>query len=261
MEVTVVISSYYGSKYIGEAIESIKNQTYKSWFIIIVDDSNGKDGIENYSENGLIHVVATDDIGLSACRNKGAFLSSGKYLLFMDADDKLAPTFLEKTVKVLEENPKISIAYTDTQHFGESNSFWTQPEYNFHNLLINNYICSCSLIRRKDFETCGGFDTDNFNYWEDYEFWINMGSKGFYGKHIPEKLFYYRVHQESGMQSLRNSALSVFYKSYIINKFPELYPFEWQYTAKKTLEMYPFDFMKWKPKQQEQYLIEKGIIK
>jgi len=262
METTVVISSYYGSKYIGEAIQSILDQTYKSWLIMIVDDSNGQDkGINKYADHSKnIVITRRDDIGLSACRMWGAYLTAGKYLLFLDADDKLHPTFLEKTVELLEDFEEISVAYTDTQHFDGANTFWEQPEYNFNALLGGNFMCSCSLIRRKDFEAVGGFDLDNFNYWEDYELWINMGSKGYYAKHIPEKLFYYRIRKDSGMQSKRNGALGALYKSYIINKFPEIYPRDWGEKAKKTLDQFPHDIMKWKPKEQDEYLKQRGII-
>jgi GT2 family glycosyltransferase len=122
-------------------------------------------------------------------------------------------------------------------------------------------MCACSLIRKNTLFAVGGYDLKNFNYWEDYEFWIALGAKGYYAKHIPEKLYYYRIHTESGMQSERNKVLSPFYKSYIISKFPVLYPAEWNKQAKEIISQYPSDFISWKPKQQEEYLKKKGIIK
>ena len=121
-------------------------------------------------------------------------------------------------------------------------------------------MCSCSLIRKKDFDVVGGYDINNFNYWEDYELWISMGARGYYAKHIPEKLFFYRMHPESGTQSKRNEILAPYYKAYIVNKFKELYPFEWQAEAKRIMRQYPDRFIALKPKQQEDYLKEKGLI-
>jgi len=265
-KVSIVVSNYFNGKYISEAISSIFEQTYNKWEIIVIDDTNGKDNVENYLKHYLsapytkLFLFKTDDIGLSALRNLGAKKSKGDYILFLDADDKLHPDFLEKTVKILNDNPNISVAYTDTQHFGGADSCWLQPEYNFNRLLVHNYICSCSLIRRISFDAVGGYDTDNFNYWEDYEFWIALGSFGFYGKHIPEKLFYYRVHSESGMQSQRNIKLSGLYKCYIISKFPHLYRKEDVEKAVSYLNTFPENFMKWKPKQQEEYLVQKGVL-
>jgi len=264
-KVSIIVSNYFNGKYISEAIASIFEQTYNNWEIIVVDDTNGKDGVREYLEyffnySSKIFLYKTDDIGLSSLRNFGADRAKGKYLLFLDADDKLHSDFLKKTVEVLENNAEISVAYTDTQHFDGADSCWLQPEYNFNRLLIYNYICSCSLIRKSSFDAVGGYDTDNFNYWEDYEFWIALGSFGFYGKHIPEKLFYYRVHSESGMHSLRNIKLSGLYKCYIISKFPHLYKTEDVKNAVDYLNTFPKDFMKRKPKQQEEYLREKGVI-
>ena len=259
--VSVIITNYHKQKYICEAIDSVIGQTFKDFEIHIMDDSNGADDIKNLiNKYDSIYIHETNDIGLSALRNKAAEFALGKYILFLDGDDKIHPEFLSKTVSVLERDKNISFVYTDTQHFDGAETFWEQPEYNFYNLIFQNYICSCSLIRLKDMFCAGGFDESNFNYWEDYEFWIAMGSKGYYGKHIPEKLFYYRIHPQSGMQSKRNEMLSILYKSYIVDKFKVLYPIEWQKEAVRILSQYPPDIMKWKPEEQEKYLKEKGLI-
>jgi glycosyltransferase involved in cell wall biosynthesis len=262
-KVTVVISNYFNKKYIEEAVDSVIEQTYQNWELIIIDDTGGLDKLKGYRTKSIdkIRVFETDDIGLSALRMYGAERANGEYVLYLDSDDKIHPTFLEKTVKLLDENPDIAVAYTDTQHFDGANSYWEQPEYSFHNLLIQNYMCACSLIRKSAIFAVGGFDLDNFNYWEDYEFWITLGAKGYYAKHIPEKLYYYRIHSESGMQSERNKVLSPVYKSYIISKFPLLYSDEWNKQAKEILSQFPNDFMSWKPKQQEDWLKKKGVIK
>lgn len=259
METTVVISNFNRKKYIPEAIVSVYEQSYSDWEMIIIDDTIGGDDLKAYQDE-RIRVIETNDIGLSALRMLGAELANGKYILFMDADDKIHPLFLRKTRDLLEKYPHVAFAYTDTQHFDGANSFWEQPEYNFHNLLMQNYICACSLIRKDALFAVGGFDLDNFNYWEDYEFWITLGAKGYYGKHIPEKLYYYRIHPESGMQSKRNEVLSPLYKAYIINKFSVLYPKEFNDWARQILLSYPSDIMKWKPKEQEAYLKEKGLF-
>lgn len=255
--VSVIITNFHQEKYLKECLESVENQSYSNYDVLVVDDNEEGKSQLAHSRGNLIWTL---DIGLSACRMKGIKETSSKYVLFLDADDKLHPQFLEKTVKVLEDNPVYSICFTDTQHFGDANTCWEQPEYNFYSLLQNNFMCSCSLIKRNDFLACGGFDLDNFNYFEDYENWINMGSKGYYGKHLQEKLFYYRIHKESGIQSKRTGFLSSYYKAYIMSKHFELYPREWEPQIKEILLQYPNDFMKWKPWQQEQYLKDKGLI-
>lgn len=263
MKVSVIISNYFKKKYIDEAINSVIEQTYHDWELIIIDDTGGLDKLMGYRTKSIdqIRVFETNDIGLSALRMYGAEKANGEYVLYLDADDKIRTDFLEKTVKILDDNPDIAFVYTDTQHFDGANSYWEQPEYSFYNLLVQNYICACSLIRKSALFAVGGFDLNNFNYWEDYEFWIALGAKGYYGKHISEKLYYYRIHPESGMQSERNRLLSSLYKSYIINKFPILYSDEWKKQAKAIASNYPADIISWKPKQQEEWLKNEGILK
>jgi glycosyltransferase involved in cell wall biosynthesis len=259
--ISVIISTYHQNEYLAETIQSVLDQTYKNFELIIIDDNDNNFAKEIYLpyvvKDNRIFYIKTEDKGLSYTRNLGGFTSSGEFLLYLDGDDKIHPQFLEKTVKILEEDKKLGFVYTDTQHFDESNGFWEQPEYNFHNLLLQNYICSCSLIRRSAFLSVNGFDKNNFNYWEDWQFWISLGSKGWYGKHLSEKLFYYRVHHSQGMQSERNTKLGLLYRAYIISKFPELYDIEWGSQANNILGQYPKDIMQWKPKEQEDWLKEK----
>jgi glycosyltransferase involved in cell wall biosynthesis len=259
--VSVILCSYNQSETIEETIESVLEQTYRNFELIIVDSMSNKNDCKyliKYLDNEKIKSYTIPSRGLSNRRNFGVSQSNGEYVLFIDADDKIDKTFLEKTVRVLIDNPNIGFCYTDTQHFGDSNGFWEQPEYDFNRLLQGNYICSCSLIRKKAFLESGGFDKNNYGYWEDYEFWIKLGSIGWFGKHIPEKLFYYRIHKQSGMQSDRNSKLAHVYNSYIIGKFPALYNIEITNHVKEILSKYPKDFMTWDFDEQEKYLKDKG---
>jgi glycosyltransferase involved in cell wall biosynthesis len=259
--ISIILSTHNQEKFIAECMNSILHQTYQDFELLVLIDGCTDDTLDivlNYYYN-KIKFYTLDDIGLSACRMYGAEKARGEYILFIDGDDKIEPTFLEKTKNLLDQNREIGFIYTDTQHFDGANSYWEQPEYNFFELLFSNYICSCSLIRKDMLFRCGGFDLNNFNYYEDYQFWIRMGQKGFYGKHLPERLFYYRVHKDSGMQSNRNAKLGVVYKAYIISQFPELYPKDFYKQALDILEKYPKNIMQMKPQQQEQWLKENNI--
>lgn len=256
--ISVIISTYNQAQFIEETIKSILEQTYENFEVILVNNAstdNTKEIVDKYSGDKF-KIYHNKYCGLSASRNFGASKSSGDFILFIDGDDKISPDFLEKTSKVLEENPEIGFAYTDTQHFSGSNGSWSHPEYNFQNLLQQNFISSCSLIRKSAYDQSGGYDTDNWGYWEDWQEWIKLGSIGWYGKHIPEKLFYYRVHAKSGMQSKRNSMLSLVYRAFVISKFPKLYDEVFVESSKNILSMYPDDFMKWTFAEQESYLEE-----
>ena len=261
--ISIILSTHNQEKYISEAIESVLSQTFDLCQLIIINDGstdNTQKIIDNYLHKGnSISVYKTNDIGLSRTRNYGATKALGNYLVFMDGDDKIHPEFLMNVWAEVAKGEDYGFYYTDTQHFDGANTYWEQPEYNFHNMLEQNFVCSCSLIRRQAFNDVGGFDEKNFGYWEDWEFWIALGAKGWYGKHIPKKLFYYRIHEKSGMQSERNKKLGLIYRLYIVSKFPQLYPPARNAQAEEVLAHYPSDFMAWKPYQHEQWIKDHNL--
>lgn len=260
--ISVILSTYNQENTVLETIDSILQQTYKDFEIIAVNNSSTDNTLEelNKVEDNRLSIYTIEYTGLSKARNFGASKASGDYLLFIDGDDKIAPEFLEKSLYVLEDDPNLGFVYTDTQHFGYANTYWEQPEFDVLRLLYTNYICSCSLMRTVAYRLSGGYNEKNWAYWEDYEFWLRMVSNGWLGKHIPEKLFYYRIHAKSGTQSERNTRLALVYKSFIISQFPELYNDEIWNISVNILSLYPENFMEYTFAEQEAYLKEIGAM-
>src|SRR5688572_30177035 len=144
-KVSVIIPCYNLGKFLNEAIESVLSQTLRDYEIIVVNDgSTDKETIHiiNELKNPLIKVVQTSNQGLSAARNTGIFFSKGDYILPLDADDKIEPSYLEKAVKVLDENENIGIVYCEAMFFGEENGKWELPEYSLPQILLHNVIFS-----------------------------------------------------------------------------------------------------------------------
>lgn len=107
--VSVIIPAYNAEKFIKETIDSIKQQTYTSWEIIVVNDGS-KDtttAIVNKELSEKIQLVNQENAGVSAARNKGILSAKGEYLVFFDADDLMTPEFLFVRVKALDENPNL----------------------------------------------------------------------------------------------------------------------------------------------------------
>jgi len=253
--VSVIMPCHNQTEFIDDAIESVINQTHQDFELIIINDGstdNSKNKIIEWTlKQNRITFVQTNDIGASKSRNLGVEMSQGKYFVPLDADDKIFPEFLEETIDVLENNPNHGFCYTDSIFSTkDGDRRMVQPEYNFHDLLLGNYICYCSLINRDIFDEIGGYDKNNFNYFEDYMLWIALGQKGYYGKHLAEPLFWHRVH-DKGMTGKTDKFAGI-YKAFIIRKFPELYPHNWQDEVDKVLANYPANFMSLKPFQQEE---------
>lgn len=196
--VSVIIPHYNLPKYLPEAIQSVLDQTFQEFELIIVDDGSSKpiDTIVN-SFGPRVRLIKQQNAGVSAARNAGIRASSGKYICCLDSDDKIQPTFLEKLVAVLESNWRIGIAYTDFELFDQQRGIINMPEYDFQTLKHHNIIPCCNLFRRTAWERTGGYKNINPS-WEDYELWLNMGKMGFVGQHVPEALFLYRKRGNEG---------------------------------------------------------------
>jgi radical SAM superfamily enzyme YgiQ (UPF0313 family)/glycosyltransferase involved in cell wall biosynthesis len=200
--VSVIIPCYNYAHYLPEAVASVIKQTFQNFEIIIVNDGSTDNTVEvaekliSRFSNHAIKLISTANSGNPAFpRNRGVKDSNGKYILFLDADDKIMPAFLEECLNLLESADDVSIAYTDHILFDETTStrIHTVPKYDFSKLVIENQLGYCSLFKKKAWEDVGGVSTE-VGY-EDWDFWIMCGDKGHYGRRIPKPLFCYRQHE------------------------------------------------------------------
>ncbi len=190
--VSVIIPCYNQEQYLEDSIGSVMNQTFQDFEVIVVDDGNDK-AIKLPDYYSSVKVIRhKKNQGLAASRNTGVSAAIGKYILTLDADDKIKPSFLTKSVNVLETDPTISIVYSDVEAFGSFSKIFPMPDYDFDELIKRNQMACASLYRREIFEAVGGYKLDMIHGWEDYDFWIHAGKLGFCGVRIPEPLFMYR---------------------------------------------------------------------
>jgi len=262
--VSFIVPIFRDTRYLKRTIESINKQTFRFHETIIVNDSDNNDadkGIEevkNIYKN--ISTIRTNDVGLSKARNTGIRNSNTPFFVPLDPDDYIHPQYLEKTLPVLESNLKLGFVYVNSL-YTNGKDFQSVPsaDYSFFNLVQNNFIVYCSLFNRKAFDAIGGYDEENFNYFEDYQFFINLGANGWYGHHIKENLFYYTVRSDSAFQSEHTQKMALVYRSFIITRRPEVFPLEWQKQAKETMDKYPKDFMLWNRHKQELWVKENNL--
>jgi glycosyltransferase involved in cell wall biosynthesis len=236
--VSVVIPCYNYARYLPEAVESVVRQTYDNWEIIIVNDGS-TDNTQKVAE-GLIVKYAKQKIQLinqansgqpAAVRNAGIAVAHGEFILPLDADDKIAPTFLEKTVAVLKDSPKVGVAYTHIQHFGTLKSVYQCGTFCTETLVRDNILPYASLYRRRLWQETGGYRT-NVGY-EDWDFWLTLAEKGVLGLLVPEPLFFYRKHGVSRLgadNDRRNQMIAQLYANH-----PKLYSSKQVEDARKYL--------------------------
>ncbi len=227
--VSIIVVTHNYSNHLTDVVACLLNQTYENLEIIIIDDGSSDESLSvatnlsNKYEYVLpIRVYRLNNVGPSAARNFGVQHCNGKYFLPLDADDRIASTYIEKTVPVLEADDKLGFVYVDQLYFGDTNKYHNLPEYDFEKLCNNNYIGYCSLIRREAFDQVGGYDSENWGYYEDWDLWIRLGLAARSGKHLAELLFFYNHHSSSSL-SLYSLRLDPIYRAYLICKRPKLY--------------------------------------
>ncbi|HBI16897.1 MAG TPA: hypothetical protein DDY52_01940 [Candidatus Moranbacteria bacterium] len=203
--VSIIIPCYNYGKFVIEAIESAVSQTFQSIEIIVINDgSTDKDTIDvlNNLNYPKVRVVHQENQGLAQTRNNGALLSKGKYICFLDADDMMMPTYIEKALIILEADGNLGCAYSWLQCFGDNESIWRTQDFDSFVIRNSNIASSHSVIRKsawdKVFElnNCG-FLTKYNGYFEDWVFWIDMIRTGLGGRVIKECLIRYRIHKNS----------------------------------------------------------------
>ncbi|HEY1790727.1 MAG TPA: glycosyltransferase, partial [Verrucomicrobiae bacterium] len=202
--VSVVIPCYNQAHFLTEAVESVIHQIFADWEIIVVNDGspdNTKDVFQNLASRWpgrILRYLEKANGGLADARNAGIAIARGKYILPLDADDKLHPEMLSRTVSLLESTPDMAVAYTDLVHFGARNGVVQAAEYDFAELCRNNQLNYCSLYRREVWGAVGGYHTDMlWQGYEDWNFWIGSGELGFRAKRIPVPLLFYRIKDSS----------------------------------------------------------------
>lgn len=206
--VSVIIPCYNQGLFLHEAVESIRSQTYDDLEIIVVDDGSDDEGTARICaalEGPGIRVIRTENQGLAAARNTGIEYAAGRYVLPLDADDKIAPEYISEAVEVLEADSRIGIVYCRARLFGAVEGDWSLPEYSLQEMLKDNIIFCTALFRKRDWEIAGGYDPAMVHGWEDYEFWLSLIERGGRVRRLEGKYFFYRVSPDSMVRSKEKS--------------------------------------------------------
>ena len=188
---------YNDGAYIEEAVASIRAQSYPIVELVIVDDgSDDSETIQILSSLGAqpyIKLIRTNHLGPAGARNSGIKAASGFYILPVDADDKIEPTYIEKAVNTMESDISIGVVYCHADLFGEQSGPWELPDYQFDKMLLDNIVFVSALFQKEDWMKVGGFRTTMEHGMEDYDFWLSILELDKKIYQLPEVLFHYRI--------------------------------------------------------------------
>ncbi len=198
--ITIVLPVYNGERYLSESIESILNQEFKDFELIIVDDHSG-DGtgeiIENYlaKDSRIRCCYNKKNEGLPYSINKGFYISNGEYLTWTSDDNIYHSDAIEKMVAYLDANPQCGLVYANMNLIDDSGNVIGVRTGGDCNIYKNNCVGACFMYRRICKEYIGDYDENRFLV-EDYDYWLRIASK-YDIKNIPEILYDYRFHNNS----------------------------------------------------------------
>jgi GT2 family glycosyltransferase len=195
-----VVTCHDLGRFLDEAVDSLLAQTVQDFEIVVVNDGSTDPAtcrlLADYRRDRT-RVVHSERRGLPGARNLGVAHSVGRYLCMVDADDRLEPVYLERSLEALDGRPDLAFASHWLRAFGDESWEWTPTDCTFPALLHANTLNGAALLRREVFEQAGGFDEAFTDGCEDWEFWIRVVAAGHRGTIIPEFLFQYRRRSDS----------------------------------------------------------------
>lgn len=198
---SIVIPYYNLGKTLPDTIDSIKQNTYKDYEIIIVNDGSTDEEsisvLQQYQNDEQIRIINIDNKGLANARNVGAEAAKGEFVAFIDADDRIEKTFYTKAINILHQYSNVSYVYSWVQYFEGSTAVW--PTFNIHipYLLCANMLAAFAVVRKNDFLNFGKNRIKMEYGMEDYDGWVSLAEHGCLGVSIPERLNLYRVRKDS----------------------------------------------------------------
>lgn len=197
---SIIMPAYNDEEFVGEAIESVLNQTYQSFELVVVDDGS-TDGtpavLSKFKEHPKVKIVRQKNGGTAAARNTGLRLVSGEYIGFLDSDDFYSPERLEAINSYLEENQNAhcvatNVAIWDGEKLLDPIMRDESGEFAKRGLHLLDNVVFCTLIIRTDiFENLGFFD-QRFYYIEDVEMWYRLHAHNYSVHFINDCSYYYR---------------------------------------------------------------------
>jgi glycosyltransferase involved in cell wall biosynthesis len=198
-KVSVVIPAYNAMTYLPETVESVLQQTFTDFEVLIIDDGSSdhiKEWVAQLTDP-RIKLISQINQGLPNARNTGIVHALGEYIAFLDADDLWKPTKLEKQVRCLDDNPSIGLVHTwmvlvDEQSQPTGRVITSNAEGEVWKQLVERNVIACPsvMVRRDCFDAVGMFDS-TLRSIEDWDMWIRIASRYPFAV-INEPLAYYR---------------------------------------------------------------------
>lgn len=244
-KISVVIPAYNAELTIKETIQSVQQQTFSDFELIVINDGSTDRTLEILQsiKEPRLRIFSYENGGLPVARNRGISNATGEFIAFLDADDLWTPDKLELQLAALQQHPEAGVAYSWTYYIDEQGKSLFPGirifyEGNVHaDLLLRNFLLNGSnpLIRKQAIESVGKFDP-TLKSGEDWDFYLRLAASWLFVV-VPSYQIFYRQSSSSmsskvnvmkeanlmvierafkaappELQYLRNKSFSIFYQ-------------------------------------------------
>jgi glycosyltransferase involved in cell wall biosynthesis len=185
-KISVIIPAYNSEKTIKTTIDSVLNQTFTNFELIVINDGSTDSTLDIVSQiqESRIKVLSFENAGGNVSRNRGLHQAVGEFVSFLDADDIWTPEKLASQVKALQANIDAKVAYSWTDYIDENGKFLVSGNHItvngdvYERLLVSNFLENGSnpLIDKESLVELGGFD-ESLKAAQDWDMWLRLAAK------------------------------------------------------------------------------------
>lgn len=199
--VSIIVPTYNRAGLLREAIESVINQEYQDWQLIVADDGSTDDSekiVRQYQDDLRVLYFKQDNRGQAAARNLGISHASGDLIAFLDSDNRWLPHKLAAQVSYMDQHPNVDVLYGETERIDGSGRTWPGPIRRrfsgivWKELLVDNFVTfNTSVVRSGKLRAVGGMD-DTVRRGDDYDLWLRLARDSVF-HFLPGVVTQYRV--------------------------------------------------------------------
>jgi glycosyltransferase involved in cell wall biosynthesis len=194
-KISIITPCFNHGKYIPEMLDSVFKQTLQDFEVIIVNDGSTDDTAQilDTVQHEKVRIFHTKNHGPAHARNLAISKSNGEIILNLDADNKIAPDFIEKCAAIFDTQPNVGIVYCELEFFGAKTGHFILEDFRMESMLIANCIDGNACFRKSDWQITDGY-SDAFIYgYEDFDFWLSILELKRDVYRIKEPLLFYRT--------------------------------------------------------------------
>jgi glycosyltransferase involved in cell wall biosynthesis len=198
-KLSIITACYNHGQYLAECMASVLAQTEQNIeHIIIIDGSpdNSEAIAQEFArkDDRVSFVAKTHNHGLAACQNMGIKCAQSPWVLKVDADDKIAPTYVEEILAAASADANRNVIFSPCQHFGAKTHVYRYPAFDYARMMQQFMIPGPAAFRKELWATVGGYD-ESMRSAEDWDLYIRAHlAVGLVPHQLAEPRWYYRMH-------------------------------------------------------------------